>query len=502
MRTTRAGTVAVDAVDLQPRRRADAQLRRRLRARRWPRSSSRDRSTISSSRASTGTRSPGCTRRCAICPAIGALDRGIGARLARQLHAGQRGLQRGLCAGLGGHRVVQHGRRDEALRHQRLVVVQRALRRCRAARARPAPAARPGASRQSNSVVSSWASNWPARTLSPSRTATDLHLGRDARLDEGAVHRLQAARDLERARQFGRAHRRPGRSRASSSAAAAFGAAATCACWALRACQHAADARGHHGQRQQRQRQLDASASRRHAPRASGCTGPALAAQRQAVQHQVDLRVDERASGSCCGPSTGQAPSECLCSARKSIGAISECVASSTGTARNSPRSMPRCSVPEIRRCAGLDDLVGVELRQLGEVAHLGDDDLEDAAGRAVADALPPGVHQRRSSCALGAVEAGRRSAGPRRSAPTGCSRTTALNSSSLLGKYRYSVPLDTPARAATSSLRVAAEALLDEQLERRVRAVPAGALPCGAGGVGGWRTGSSMHLMTLGSVM
>ena len=31
-------------------------------------SSSRDRSTISSSRASTGTRSPGCTRRCATCP--------------------------------------------------------------------------------------------------------------------------------------------------------------------------------------------------------------------------------------------------------------------------------------------------------------------------------------------------------------------------------------------------------------------------------------------------
>ena len=36
-------------------------------------------------------------------------------------------------------------------------------------------------------------------------------------------------------------------------------------------------------------------------------------------------------------------------------------------------------------------------------------------------------------------------------------SRTTALKSSSLLGKYRNSVPLDTPARAATSSTRVAA---------------------------------------------
>ena len=37
-------------------------------------------------------------------------------------------------------------------------------------------------------------------------------------------------------------------------------------------------------------------------------------------------------------------------------------------------------------------------------------------------------------------------------------SRTTALNSSSLLGKYRNSVPLETPARAATSSTRVAAK--------------------------------------------
>src|SRR3990167_2077785 len=37
-------------------------------------------------------------------------------------------------------------------------------------------------------------------------------------------------------------------------------------------------------------------------------------------------------------------------------------------------------------------------------------------------------------------------------------SRTTALNRSSLLGKYRNSVPLETPARAATSSTRVAAK--------------------------------------------
>jgi hypothetical protein len=37
-------------------------------------------------------------------------------------------------------------------------------------------------------------------------------------------------------------------------------------------------------------------------------------------------------------------------------------------------------------------------------------------------------------------------------------SRTTALNSSSLLEKYRNSVPLDTPARLATSSARVAAK--------------------------------------------
>src|SRR5450830_652692 len=40
----------------------------------------------------------------------------------------------------------------------------------------------------------------------------------------------------------------------------------------------------------------------------------------------------------------------------------------------------------------------------------------------------------------------------------TMASRTTALNSSSLLAKYRYRVPFDTPARLATSSSRVDAK--------------------------------------------
>ena len=39
-------------------------------------------------------------------------------------------------------------------------------------------------------------------------------------------------------------------------------------------------------------------------------------------------------------------------------------------------------------------DLVGVELCQLGEVAHLGEHDLVDGRRRRVADALPPGVQQ------------------------------------------------------------------------------------------------------------
>jgi hypothetical protein len=39
-----------------------------------------------------------------------------------------------------------------------------------------------------------------------------------------------------------------------------------------------------------------------------------------------------------------------------------------------------------------LDHLGGVERRDLGEVAHLGHDDLVDAAGIGGADALPPGV--------------------------------------------------------------------------------------------------------------
>ena len=344
-------------------------------------------------------------------PADRRAQRGVGERLARQLHAGQRGLQRGLRAGFGGHGVVQHRGRDEALRDQRLVVVQGALRDVEL-RARASACCSAWRSRQSYSVVSSCVSTWPARTLSPSRTATDFTSA--------------ATRALTKA--LFTATRLPETSsvRVSSAMRTRHQVACTSASasppWALRRARPVgpcapistrAAARSQHGHRGQRQRPLEPAlhAAARLSP------GPwlrAWGAGLQAMQHQVDLGVQAAWSGSCPGAIAGHAPMECLCSAMKSIGAISVCVASFSGTARNSPRCMPRCSVPAISRCAGMMTSSTVELRQFGEVAHFGNDDLEDAAGLTVAHALPPGCASAGAATARSARRSGRQSAGPR----------------------------------------------------------------------------------------
>ena len=50
--------------------------------------------------------------------------------------------------------------------------------------------------------------------------------------------------------------------------------------------------------------------------------------------------------------------------------------------------------------------LVEIKACEVGKVAHLGDDDLEDAGGRRVADALPPGLHQQHEQLLGRAFEA------------------------------------------------------------------------------------------------
>ena len=108
--------------------------------------------------------------------------------------------------------VSSAGRRDEALVDQRLVVVERALRRCRAA---PAPTAACLLGLAQPPARTRWrrAGRSPGRpcTRSPSRTVSDLHLGRHLGLDEGAVDRLQAARDRRACAPVRRARHAPRR---------------------------------------------------------------------------------------------------------------------------------------------------------------------------------------------------------------------------------------------------------------------------------------------------
>ena len=119
----------------------------------------------------------------------------VGARLARQLDRGLRRLSVARAPARCRDRGLERGRRDEALRRPAPGCSRARARRCRAGLRATPPVCSAWRSFQSNSVVSRWPSTWPALTRSPSRTVSSLHLGRDARLDQRAVDRLQPARD-------------------------------------------------------------------------------------------------------------------------------------------------------------------------------------------------------------------------------------------------------------------------------------------------------------------
>ncbi len=153
-----------EAVDLHAAPGADAQTEPTSSGATAASSSTRDRSTISTRRASSGTRSPGCTSRCATMPVSGARISVSWHRLARQLRGRPRGLQRGLRRRRRWTRGVQRVARDEALRRPApgcWPARAAAMSSCACAAAACCSAWR---SRHSNSVASSWPSNWPAVT--------------------------------------------------------------------------------------------------------------------------------------------------------------------------------------------------------------------------------------------------------------------------------------------------------------------------------------------------
>ena len=301
----------------------------------------------------------GCAMRCATRPEIGA-TRVASLRLLRaSADRRQRRLVAGPRAGLVGDRGLQAGRRDEALRHQGAVVLERALRDVELRLGRRRRSARPGCSFSSSSVVSSWPSTWPARTAVAFAHRQRLDLGGDPRPDDGAVDRLQPARDLERARQVDACARPGRRSGARSRPPGAFADAVCAACSALRAtsaratkppsattattaivqpCQRFIAVRRCGLARRLRLRRLGAGGARR----------PRL----QAVQHQVDLGCRSPPSGRASRRRRRRRANACSspgrAAARPGRGPRSRPL-----TWRNSPRSMPRCTISAIIRSAG-----------------------------------------------------------------------------------------------------------------------------------------------------
>ena len=132
-------------------------------------SSSRDRSTISTMRASTATRSPGCARRCETRPEIGATSV-PSARALRASSTAAIAARWLACAAASLDTEVSNpvGEMKPCATSARLFSsVRLAMSSCARADEAVCSAWR---SRQSSSVVSSWPSTWPALTRSPSRT--------------------------------------------------------------------------------------------------------------------------------------------------------------------------------------------------------------------------------------------------------------------------------------------------------------------------------------------
>ena len=132
-------------------------------------SSSRERSTISTMRASTASRSPGCTKRCATVPLIGAVT--TASRTC--LRASSAAAWAAACEAVAAARLESEVSSAFLLMNpwatsaRLLASVRAAMSSCACAAATWSSAWR---SRQPASVSSSSAMRWPARTVSPSRT--------------------------------------------------------------------------------------------------------------------------------------------------------------------------------------------------------------------------------------------------------------------------------------------------------------------------------------------
>ena len=194
--------------------------------------------------------------------------------------------------------------------------------------------------------------------------------------------RLQAARDLERAHQLGTAARHDHVGRRQVERQRGRPGAASCACSALRA----SSARATSAPSSSSASSGERSTSGARFMRGFRRRGAAARAVRHAGRAAPGRRAGAmKACGSTSARTAGaQAPSECLCRHSMTIGSDQRhAPPRARRSARNSPRSMPRCRTPPTSCVAGSITSSAVELRDLGEVAHLGDDDLEDAGGRA-----------------------------------------------------------------------------------------------------------------------
>jgi hypothetical protein len=390
-------------------------------------SSSRDRSTISTSGrrpaparpAAPGAATPGRTAARAVrCPA----------RPCGPAPTPPGGLQRGTCAVGAADRGVERVARDEALVDQRLVVGQRALGdvQLRLAAAAWSSAWR---RRQRNSVSSRRPISWPACTRSPSRTPICFTSAATLALtmalftafrppDTGSVA-TSSVRSARATSPGGQLHRlRLARRPCCGGGCVAVSALRP----AVRGPPAAASTSSHH---QQHQDPAGAPAHGGHRPQAVRTL--------QAVQHEVDTWAVSVGLG-VDAVTLDRAGAEGMFVQHQEDHRGENGMGHRGGVdRRNSPRSMPRWTRPgpgggpagSPRRC---------RTGQLGEVAHLGQHDLVQPAACRIGHAVPPDVEQ--DALSRSDVLPSKPAA---MAAPSPISwlmfwRTTALNSSSLLG--------------------------------------------------------------------
>ena len=359
-------------------------------------SSSCDRSTISISRASIATRSPGCASRCDTRPEIGAQHGVVVAALRASVDRRQRGLVAWRAAPASFEIEVSRPVAEmkpwstSALLFSSARV---AMSICDLVDAAVCSAWR---SFSSSSVVSSWPRTWPARTLSPSRTVSDLQLAGDPRPDDGAVDRLQPARDLERARQVdGPAPpgRRPARDRARPEPAPTPSAPPASPCLRDQRAGDEAAERDDDDDRDRQPCQRFIGVRRRWtcaAPSPSRSpAGQGAGARLQAVQDQVDLGFDHRLRVELLADDAG---AERVLVHHQEEQRRHQGMDGVLDIADRSELAAVDAALHDLgdHPVGRGGDLVDAELGDLREVAHLGHHQLEDARGAGLADPLPP----------------------------------------------------------------------------------------------------------------